>query len=480
VNEKHPGIATDRRPQLMAYGVAAAAAALFGAALLRIPIQLSDSFTEFLTMQAQTLSAVIGAEIGGGPYFRPLRRGLIKLVFDLSGGDFYPWFRGFHALEVLVLFVLFVRMLRPRTRADVAVVPLALAMIVGSHLFLDIFREAFPVNHFLTIAICAVAAVNLAQSRGGWLVDAAAVLLLFFAMTTIESGLLVWVILVAAYLAGYRGVSRSALVVATCVFASYFVVRFGFLGGTMPAIGERDSGFLFANRNGAETRRLFGDSPWVFYAYNFASAVSCVLFAEPRSGTFMFTRGVLAGHVQPWQVVTVTTSALTTALIGWHVASRSRTWRLFHIDGDDRLVALFLVVLPANAMFDIVYEKDVVLSVAGVFYAAAASVALKRIAQDTSFSALRPVVAYAVVLLVACGWSVRTVGTQYRLREVASIVRNDWAYYDKWERQQTTVVVDTPGGKRVWQTLYDDAIWRRPAPRALTSRVLDAWTDPEQ
>jgi hypothetical protein len=464
----------------MAYAAAAAVAALFGVALLRIPIQLSDSFTEFLSMQAQTLSAVVRGEIAGGPYFRPLRRGLIKLLYDLSGGSFYPWFRGFHAFEVLVLFVLFVRMLRPRTRADVAVVPLALAMIAGSHLFLDIFREAFPVNHFLTVVICAVAAVNLAQSRGGWLVDAAAVLLLIFAMTTIESGLLVWVILIAAYLAGWRGVSRGALIAATCVFASYFVVRFGFLGGTMPAIGERDSGFFLADTNAAEIRRLFGDSPWVFYAYNFASAVSCVLFAEPRSGTFMFTRSVLAGQVPPWQVLTVTTSTLTTALIGWHVATRIRTWRPFRIEGDDRLVALFLVVLPFNAMFDIVYEKDVVLSVAGVFYAAAASVALKRIARDWSPSSLRSALAYAAMLLIACGWSVRTIGTQYRLRQVASIVRDDWAYYDRWQQRQKTVVIDTPGGQRVWQPLYDDAIWRRPAPPALTSRVLEAWSDPQQ
>ena len=481
MNEANPTIDAARRPLLLAYGAAAGVAALFAVALLRIPIQLSDSFTEFLAMQGQTLSGIVRAEITGGPYFRPLRRGLIKVLFDLSGGDFYPWFRGFHAFEVLVLFVLFVRMLRPRTLLDAAVVPLALAMIAGSHLFLDIFREAFPINHFLTIVICAVAAVNLAQSRGGWLVDAAALLLLVFAMTTIESGLLVWVILIAGWLVGYRGISRGALVAATCVFAAYFAVRFGVLGGTLPAIGERDTGFFLNEATAGEMRRLFGGSPWVLYAYNFLSAVSCTLFAEPRSGAFLFARGLVTDGVRPWQAVTVATSTFTTLAIGWHVATRIRSWRPFQLDDDDRLVALFLVVLPANAMFDIVYEKDVVLSVAGIFYVAAAVVAIKHLMTVAiSAPAVRRAAACAAILVVACGWSVRSIGTQYRLREVASTTRDDWAYYDQWERRQQTVAVNTPDGKRVWQTLYDDAIWRRPAPRAIGSRLLEAWSDPKE
>ena len=481
MNETTRGVLADRRPQLFAYGTVAAVAALFAIALLRIPIQLSDSFTEFLVMQGRSLMDVIRPEIAGGPYFRPLRRGLIKLLFDLSGGNFYAWFRGFHALEVLVLLILLVRMMRPRTVGTAALVPLALAMVGGSHLFLDVFREAFPINHFLTILICAVAAVNLVQSRGGWWADTAAVLLLVFAMGTIESGLLVWVVFVAAYATGYRGVSHRALIALTLVFASYFVLRFVLLDGTMPGVGERDTGFLLADKTGGEMQRLFGSSPWMLYAYNFMSAVSCVLFAEPRSGTFVLTRSVLLDEVRPWQVLTVATSTLTTVVIAWHVVTRIRTWRPFEFDEDDRLVALFLVLLPANAMFDIVYEKDVVLSVAGIFYVAAAAVAIKHLlVVAASPSAARRALACTVMVVVACGWSLRAIGTQYRLREVASIDRNDWAHYDQWERQQRTVVVETPGAKQVWQRLYDDAIWRRPAPPVIDSRELEAWSDPRQ
>ena len=471
----------DRWPPLFAYGAAVVVAVLFAIALLGIPVQISDSLTEFLAMQAQSFSYVAHTELtAGGPFFRPGKRITIKALFDLSGGNFYWWYRGFHALEMLVLAVIFVRMLRPKAWDTAALVPLALAMIAGSHLFLDIYREAFPVQHFLTIVIFAVAAVLLAQARGGWLVDAAAALLFVVSAATIESGLLIWVIFVAAYAVGYRGVSRRGLAALTSLFVLYFVFRFGWLGGGIPAIGERDTGFLLADGSADAVRRMFGASPWLLYGYNFITAMTCVLFAEPRAGTFMFIRSVLDHNTAPWQVLTVVTSTLTSVVIAWYVVSRIRTWRLFNVPEDDRLVALFLVLLPANAAFDIVYEKDVVLSVAGIFYIAAATIALRRVLEIASSPSWRSAIAYAVLILVACGWSMRAIGTQYRLREVASINRNDWAYWKVWLGRQDNVSIETAGEKHVFQVLYDDAISRRPAPPPIESRFWDKWSDPEE
>jgi hypothetical protein len=284
-----------------------------------------------------------------------------------------------------------------------------------------------------------------------------------------------------AYLTGYRGVSRAALVGLTLVFASYFLFRFGVLGGTMPGVGERDSGFLLADANAGELRRVFGNSPWLLYAYNFVSAISCILFAEPRTGTFVLTRSVITDGVTPWQVLTVGSSLLTTIVVAWYAITRIRTWRPFRIPEDDRLVVLFLVLLPTNAAFDIVYEKDVVLSVAGIFYVAAATVALSHLLLTAQGSwATSRAFTYAVILAIACGWSMRTIGTQYRLREVAFINRNDWALFDQWQRRQGTVFVKTAGEQRTWQILYDDAIRRRPAPFAIESRFLERWSDPNQ
>ena len=471
-----------RQSHVLAYGATAVAWTLIAISLLRIPIQLSDSFTEFLAMQSESLWSVVRSELAGGPYFRPLRRALIKILFDLSGGHYYYWFRGFHALEVLILFVLFVRMLRIHTRAGAAVVPLALAMVAGMHTFANVLREAFPVNHFLTIAICCVAAVNLAQARASRAVDVGAILLLAFAMFTIESGLLVWVVFVTAYFVGYRGISRGALLTLTGVFAAYFVIRFGVLEGGVPSFNERETGFGLSSATPAEVQRIFGANPWPFYLYNVVSAMSCVLFAEPRSGSWYFVKALVEHDVWPWQVLTVLTSTLTTLVLIWYAVGRFNRWRRLDIDEDDRLVVLFIGLLPANAAFAAVYEKDVILSVAGVFYCGAAAIVFRRLLIEvgSSSSTLSRTAAYAVALVLACGWSLRFLSIEYRLREVASIHRNDWAYYDAWEQKQATVQLTTTAEKRVWQTLYDDAIWRIQAPPMIDSRLAEAWSDPKE
>ena len=134
-----------------AFALAVIAAGLTGLFLLRIPVQLSDSFTEFTTVYKGSLWEVVRAEFQGGPYMRPLRRGLIKLVYDLSRGQFQPWFRGFQVAQLLVLLCLVVGALRVRTAAALAVVPLTLAMVLGAHTFAGAILEGLPINHFLTI-----------------------------------------------------------------------------------------------------------------------------------------------------------------------------------------------------------------------------------------------------------------------------------------------------------------------------------------
>src|SRR5689334_13637573 len=191
---------------------------MMGTLLLGIPVQLSDSFTEFTAMHGRGLWEVISAEFYNGAYFRPFRRALIKIVYDLSGGHYYIAFRGFQALELLLLLVLVVRMLRVRTAAALAAVPLGLAVLVGMHTFAGAVREGLPINHFLTILICCAGAVNIAQAERTRLTDVAAVALMLVSMLTIESGLLVWAIFVACFVTGERGVSRAGVIAVTaCV-----------------------------------------------------------------------------------------------------------------------------------------------------------------------------------------------------------------------------------------------------------------------
>jgi len=462
-----------RRYQRVAYGYAAAVALLMAAFLLAIPVQLSDSFTEFISVHGRSLSQVIAAEFYNGTYFRPFRRALIKIVYELSGGHYYAAFRGFQALQVFALLLLFARMLRVRSRAALAAVPLGIATVVGIHTFAGAVVEGLPVNHFLTILIGCAAAVNIAQAQRTLLTDIAAVALLVCAMLTIESGLLIWVIVIAAYAVGYRGISRSALIVMTVCVATYFLGRFVLIGGAAPGLNERSAGFGFSVLNPDELVRRFGGNPIPFYAYNVLSAMSCVLFAEPRGGVWMFVRELLRGRPEPWQFVNVLTSVATTVLIARYAAARSANWRARGFDEPDRFVIIFLAVLPLNALFAGGYEKDVIMSPAGLFYAAAAYFVLRERLSGVKAVSLAP----AIALLLAVGWSVRFVGIHDSLRARALSVREEWAYYDDWVREQPRPMPLTPEEQAIKQHLYDDAVLRAPrVPQpslGVTERLFD-------
>jgi hypothetical protein len=467
-------LSTDTGPyQSLAYGYAVVVALVMGTFLLAIPVQLSDSFTEFISVHGHSLWQVIAAEFYNGTYFRPLRRGLNKLVFDLSGGHYYAAFRGFQSMQLLVLLVLIVRMLRIRSAAGLVSLPLGLAVVVGIHTFAGAIVEGLPVNHFLTILLCCAAAVNVAQAEHRLLTDIAAVALLVFAMLTIESGLLLLLISVAAYLVGYRGVSRGGLVAMTACVALYFAGRFLLIGGAPPGLNERSAGFGFSVLSPDELVQRFGANPLPFYAYNVVSAISCVLFAEPRGGVWSFVREVSGGRPEPWQFVNVLTSALTTIVIGRFAAARLGKWRARQFDEADRFVIVFLLVLPVNALFAGGYEKDVIMSPAGLFYAAAAYFVFRELLFEPKMMSIAP----ALALLLAVGWSVRFVGIHESLRARALSVREEWAYYDDWVREQPRPLALTPEEEAIKQHLYDDAVFRSPRVPQVSLGAMDRLFD---
>jgi hypothetical protein len=443
-----------------------------GTLLLGIPVQLSDSFTEFTAVHGRSLSQVVAGEFYNGTYFRPLRRALIKIVYDASAGHYYLAFRGVQAVQVLFLLLLVVRMLRVRSTAALMSLPLGLAMLLGIHTFAGTVREGLPINHFLTILICCAAAVNLAQARRTLLTDVGAVALLVSAMLTIESGLLLWAVFVAAYGVGYRGVSRSALIALTACVAMYFVGRFVLIGGAAPGLNERSAGFGFSVLNPDELVRRFGANPLPFYAYNVVCAISSVLFAEPRGGVWSFVRELIGGRPEPWQVVNVVTSGATTFLMGRYIAARLPRWRTRQFDDADRFMILFLAVLPLNALFAGAYEKDVIMSPAGLFYAAAAYFVFRELLADARLPK-----APALVLLIAVGWSIRFVGIHDNLRARAASVQDEWAYYDDWARNQPNDTHLSAEEEAIRQHLYEDAVLRAPRVPQLSLGVLDRMFD---
>lgn len=407
--------------------VAAILAVAIAYDLWRMPVQVSDSLSEILAAQrSPSIGASFADAIGTTSYLRPLRIAQIKALFDLSNGHYHLAYRGFHALLIVALIGLFARALPIESNRDAAAAIFALTVLTGLHTFLGFLREAFPINHFLEIAVFALLALNLALSRGGWWVDLLAALTFVCAALTLESGLLVWVVILAAWLCGFRGVSTRGVAMLTALLAGYFFLRFFYLHTGVPSLTERASGFFFERLEPRELQSRFGQRPRVFYAYNVAVSLLTLLFSEPRDGLFAATKAWRQGDVHPQAYLTVLSSAaLTMAMIG---AAVWRWWRGGGLDKTERIAIVAVLVVLANAILSFSYAKDDIVALAGVFYALAAFVAMRAILECAqSGGLLRAAILSAAVLALGSAWAMRSSGVHFVTNEHAFRVRNDWA-----------------------------------------------------
>lgn len=410
-----------------AYGLAAVFAAAISYDLLHMPVQVYDSLGEILDAErSSSVGAAFRESLGTTAYLRPLRIAQIKAIFDLSQGQYWLAYRGFHAALLVSCLWLYTRAMRVRSADDVVAAAVALTVLTGMSTFRGTVQEAFPINHFLEIVVASLAALNLAQSRGGWRVDLAAAALFAAAALTLESGLLVWVVAVAARIAGLRGVSMRGLTGMTVLLAGYLAGRFLWLETGTPALSERSAGFLLAVLEPDELQRRFGAWPYGFYAYNVLASVSAVLFSEPQSGVFVAVRSVLQGDAPPRVLLAAATGLPTTALIVWAARRRADTIEAWRARTSLTLVAA--AVVAASAVLSYAYTKDEIMSTAGAFYALAAFEAVRTLLARVHGARPAAVAAIAVVVLACAGaWAVRSAGLHHILRMQAFRHRGDWA-----------------------------------------------------
>jgi hypothetical protein len=428
-------VSTARYWLLTSYGAAVFLSATLGYFLLRVPIQTTDCFTNILALDAPFMD-VLRSGIQPG-YLRPGLWAQLKIVYDLSQGEYFHWFRWTAVLEVVCVLLPFTALLRPDTARAALVFPLALAVLVGHHAFAWTIREAFPVNAYLTNVIFCALVVNLALGTHRWWKDLATAAIVIAAVMSLESGLLVGGIVVVGYVLGMRGISRAGVGVVLALIAAYFVLRFGLLDTGMPSLLERESSFGFTRYSGEELRRMFEGRVHVFYAYNVVTSLVGTLFAEPRDGMWRLTRSILDGSPDLRLLVGVISSSIATMLIGRYIWIRRGAWRRWELERGDRIVMMFVLVLLANAGISLAYTKDVIMSPAGYFYAAAFSVACRHYLDGRLFegSGIRvrrfaPAIATAVMLVLSVTWTIRAVGLHAALTQTAYKVRQQWAYFD--------------------------------------------------
>jgi hypothetical protein len=455
-----------------AFGAATVLAGSIGHDLLHMPLQISDSLSLILDAASSPSAwSDFRAHLSEVSYFRPMRYATIKVVSDLSNGNYALGYRVFHAALVLVFLLLFVRALQIRDRVGLAAAPLALTVFVGIHTFLGTVKEIYPTNHFLQVAVLALLALNLTQTRGGLLVDMALLLTFGFAALTLESGLLVWVVICAAWISGMPGASRRTVLGATLLLAGYAWVRFGLFSTGLPTIEERTTGFLFERLDPVDIRETFGDRLAPFYAYNVVSSVLSVLFSEPRSGVWVSTKALMSGEPAPRYLVQVGASLFATGLVAAYVASRLRSGIRKPVTLADRHTVVFGVVLVANAAMSYVYTKDEIMSVAGALYGlpvfGAAVYFLRRWpARSHTWAAAAAIC--LVCMVGSMAWAVRAAGVHHVLRSQAFVQRNDWTRLEReWRRDGN------------WERYADsESLIRELRSQAISTRVVNPYFEP--
>jgi dolichyl-phosphate beta-glucosyltransferase len=445
-----------------AYLLALTCAGALAYDLLRMPVQVFDALEEMLAAQrSASIVDTFWSAAYNAAYLRPLRIVQIKVIFDAAQGHYWLAFRGTHALTMVACLLLFTRALRVRTVVDLCAAAFALTVVVGLHTFRSTVQEAFPINHFLEIAVMALVMVNLTQARPRLIVDAVALVTFIVASLTLESGLLVWVVAVTAWLLGMRGVSTRGVVAMTVLLAGYFVLRFAVLSVGTPGLIERSSGYFFDVLDPSELERRFGDRLVVFYAYNVVSSALSVLASEPQSGVFVTTGAWLNDRLTAGLALTFLSSLVTTGLIAVAAVIVVRRYRVS--DPSDRLILLFAVVLAANATLSYAYTKDDIMSVSGIFYGLAAYAAIRLLAVRVG-PTQRLVAATLTTVILATGmaWSVRSLGIHHVARTYAFKTRNDWASQPgNWKRSGRWP--DDVRSQQLITTLRNDAL-SMPAP----------------
>ena len=434
-------------PRAAAWLLTALFSIAVSASVFRIPIQVSDSvqIIETVDRTPSVTTAFTEGLHASRTMLRPMRQVGTKLLLEVAHGigDRYNLaFRGFHAATAALLIVLFTFVARPRDWTSVAALAFAMLVLTGLHTFGGMMREAYPINHFLLIAIYSLAVFAIAESKGGVLADVAACVLFVIASLTLESGLVILGIALAAYISGLRGISRGALAAMGVLAFGYIVLRVPVLHMIGNSVGERQTGFGTDMMNTSQLRERFSATPWLLYAYTILCSLLTVPFSQPIAGQWT--------AFQPWDPAApplfflndIGTSLVATAIVAWYMARRRppdgrRRWL-------DPAPLVMLATLAGSAVLSYAYAKSEIMSTAGVFYALVVYLAVRELAErvvrlpevrlqpdtidssDSVVSAFRRTIIIVAVLFVSSAWAWRAMGLQYRLQRGAFEARSEW------------------------------------------------------
>ena len=398
--------------------------------ILQGPMTLNDGLGPILeSRMSHRVRDIYESALYSRGYWRPLRLVQVKVVVDATPPDSTAAFKAIQVALTVSLFALFALWIRPRSLTEFGAASIALMIVAGHHSFFVLFSEAYPINHFLEILSLALAVACLARGLPKWWKSVLAAVIVAVGSVTIESGLLIGVVVIACWMLGWRGIGSRGVFAVIGVLVAYLYLRLIVLEIPSPGLDERSAGWWLDRLEPSELSARFGDNALPFYAYNVFAALFDVLLSEPRSGSFLIAARWLDGNVRPWHIVHLASSALVTTALLVAIVPALRRWRAGALEDRDRFVLLAVIMVAANSVISFGYVKDEVLSVGAVFYAAGAFAALAAMAERVNNGAIRRALVIVVLLSTSVLWSSRAAATFFSLQASAFKVANDWAKY---------------------------------------------------
>ena len=420
----HPGAvasASHSHALWAAYVLVAAVLIVLAADTYRIGFVYIDNFTILDHINRTSWRELVSDTSDVGEIYRPLNLILTKAVFEIRGADFFV-FRTAHLVTLGVLLLGWLKACDPRTWRDAMRFAVATGCLLGLHTTRHLFH-GIPLNPYTIVCAVALWAFVLARQPPGRASHVWPALLTTVALLTIEVGFVIPVMLLVAYYVGWRGLSAGGLAAAVLVTGVYVAARAALFSELESAPFYAGTGFGFDVIDVVTQYHRFGAFPILFYGYNAASALLTVLASEPRGGVFEFVERLWheGPGPAPWQWVNVTTSLATSAFVVWAVGRLPSRGR--------QEIAVACAGIVGNACLSFLYARDRIPSLAGVLYALcfylSLAVAAERLAKDRA-RVVRAVAALSVLVL-ATGWTLRCIATQFALRDAAWLSPQEWA-----------------------------------------------------
>ena len=373
--------------------------------LWRTPFPISEAVALFEDIANRPASRFL---IPDTSYYRPLFHVTLSALWH-NTGSLEATLAGVRLLQivpVVILVVLFIWHLRPRTALEAAVAAIAVAVLVGSRGFRD--NLEIPLSYTIVgMPLALMVWILLNRDPRPWH-GPAIVALTLAAIGFKEQGLVIVPVVLAAWWTRAPGATRGLAVTVATLATAYVIVR---LTGRGPGpMFEQAIGYGFIEMEPVQAVTRFGAFPYWIYAYSGAATIGNVLFSEPTRGLFRIAQDVSLGRSDVWEWIHVLSSGVLTAVIAW--------WgvRSLRVQGrtapESRVFIALIVALLACGVLSFNYSRDRLGGIAVPFYALAAFFALRAAALKMHAAPrVRLVLASAVLVLLGAAWLTRATAT---------------------------------------------------------------------